>query len=75
MNIDKVIENIEKENLSNEEISEIESFVTFNKKFFTKILKVSKKDYTKLDNFLAGKLDYLNVFNSILEEEKKEKVK
>ena len=75
MNIDKVIENIEKENLSNEEISEIESFVTFNKKFFTKILKVSKKDYTKLDSFLAGKLDYLNVFNSILEEEKKEKVK
>ena len=65
MNIKQLIENIEKENFTNEEISEIDSFLTFNEKFFTKILKVSKEDYIKLDNIFAGKM------TDILEEENK----
>ena len=48
--------NIEKENFTNEEISQIDSFLTFNEKFFTKILKVSKEDYRKLDNVFGGKM-------------------
>jgi|TARA_R110000824_G_scaffold29979_2_gene99123 hypothetical protein len=56
--------NIEKENFTNEEISQIDSFLTFNEKFFTKILKVSKEDYRKLDNVFGGKM------TDILEEEK-----
>lgn len=60
----EIIKNIEKANFTNEEISDIDSFLTFNEKFFTKILKVSKKDYRKLDNIFGGKM------TDILEQEK-----
>ena len=63
MNEKEIIKNIEKANFTNEEISDIDSFLTFNEKFFTKILKVSKEDYMKLNNIFAGKM------TDILEEE------
>lgn len=60
----EIIKNIEKANFTNDEISDIDSFLTFNEKFFTKILKVSKKDYYRLGNIFAGKM------TDIIEQEK-----